>query len=825
MLEKISLVNAIGLLAFLIYLHLRHVNPASNLNCLSESMDHMGLKIQDFDILRIHVTSNDFEFRQNNTSLKRELRILNSASENKSEIVTNSYFFNPDEVKGGIGYLWKYLRYFNVNNNSLCSISTDPLPIYQHQITRNSIEISHKENKKDIQFLSKNISNTSSLLFSLIHSSFFNNNSSTSFILETILPDRIYLYSQEKGYLMLKSDTRDNLNLTNIHITILKSSSCFGSGIPTWVVHNIIGYDTLIMNWIISYIGGRGYLYNVQNREIFNLNLVSDSIKNRTKGITGAIAYKIGIVFTTVFLFFTTTTLVSFTLRETQERMLKFTYLLQYYIRHRLPYAPLVLTHVVESLVFVPIMVGILFFLFEFFSDQLLAFMVLSLVWMGEVFSVVSVRTLPSIRFFPRAFFLYFALFHIYFFSFPFGFSYVALFTTVMFLQHAMLHCLNRYELPALESGQVNAHRPRLTSGIIGWIQPGETSNNTSTSEILGSVTGYPSSLAMTLTAHVELSRQIQRSQLAAMMTPNSAVQGVGVNTMTIPTVPTSTPGTAPPPTNGALGNAAASAGHGSPLPSYNRGGNSTVPEGSPTRSRVSSSIHSSSPPRPSNAASVPINPSINQSVASSAWSTFWSGVPSAGSPPSSPYRANVGGSTTSRSPIEVLNGRKDRLDLDIIRNKSTSRRSLFEDDKGRSVYYHQSKVDSDSKVLSRHTNDLTRDQYKNEFLDRTSIHEFGSSTSSDDHLIVKSGLQERCNSAGAGDIVWPRTSGSRGCEGSRSSSYPTPMLKAHLPGNSKGASNVNVNGIGSKDDSNTLLDSSFTVFGSDLQDDDAELL
>ena len=114
---------------------------------------------------------------------------------------------------------------------------------------------------------------------------------------------------------------------------------------------------------------------------------------------------------------------------------------------------------------------------------------------------------------------------------------------------------------------------------------------------------------------------------------------------------------------------------------------------------------------------------------------------------------------------------------------------------------------------------------YKNEFLDRTSIHEFGSSTSSDDHLIVKSGLQERCNSAGAGDIVWQRTSGSRGCEGSRSSSYPTPMLKAHLPGNSKGASNVNVNGIGSKDDSNTLLDYSFTVFGSDLQDDDAELL
>ena len=114
------------------------------------------------------------------------------------------------------------------------------------------------------------------------------------------------------------------------------------------------------------------------------------------------VAFKTGVVFTTIFLFFTTTTLVSFTLRETQERMLKFTFLLQHHISHRIPYAPLVFTHVVESLVFVPIMVGILFFLFEFFSDQILAFMVLSVVWLSEVFSVVCLRTRQSIRLFPK---------------------------------------------------------------------------------------------------------------------------------------------------------------------------------------------------------------------------------------------------------------------------------------------------------------------------------------------------------------------------------------------------------------------------------------
>lgn len=47
---------------------------------------------------------------------------------------------------------------------------------------------------------------------------------------------------------------------------------------------------------------------------------------------------------------------------------------------------------------------GILFFLFEFFSDQLLAFMVLSVVWLCEVYSVVSVRTSMCIRFFPQVF-------------------------------------------------------------------------------------------------------------------------------------------------------------------------------------------------------------------------------------------------------------------------------------------------------------------------------------------------------------------------------------------------------------------------------------
>ena len=120
------------------------------------------------------------------------------------------------------------------------------------------------------------------------------------------------------------------------------------------------------------------------------------------------------------------------------------------------------MTHLTESLVFVPLMIGVLFFLFEFFLDQFLAFQVLSLVWTAEVYSTITLRTMISMRYFPRVFFAYFSLFHVYFFCFPFGYSYPALVTAVLFLLHAMFCFWNYCELPALNSGSITALRPRF---------------------------------------------------------------------------------------------------------------------------------------------------------------------------------------------------------------------------------------------------------------------------------------------------------------------------------------------------------------------------
>lgn len=74
---------------------------------------------------------------------------------------------------------------------------------------------------------------------------------------------------------------------------------------------------------------------------------------------------------------------------------------------------------------------------------------------------VRSLRTKQGIHFFPRIFYLLFSLFHFYYFSFPFGFSYLALFTSFGFMLHSMLFFWHRYELPAVFLGRVNPEHPR----------------------------------------------------------------------------------------------------------------------------------------------------------------------------------------------------------------------------------------------------------------------------------------------------------------------------------------------------------------------------
>ncbi|XP_008224597.1 PREDICTED: uncharacterized protein LOC103324328 [Prunus mume] len=258
-----------------------------------------------------------------------------------------------------------------------------------------------------------------------------------------------YLYTMEKGYFLLPESARAQHNIRSVNISISARHSCFGNRWQQLLINRFVGYDTILINSLLSS-PGQGYLYNFQTKEFFNLSYAQEPPKGPAR-FGDYLVTKCGVLMMSLFVFFTTTMSVSFTLRETQTRMLKFTVQLQHHARHQLPTFQLIFVHVIESLVFVPIMIGILFFLFEFYDDQLLAFMVLILVWLSELFTLISVRTPISMKFFPRFFLLYFLVFHIYFFSYAYGFSYLALSTAAAFMQHLILYFWNRFEVPTLQ--------------------------------------------------------------------------------------------------------------------------------------------------------------------------------------------------------------------------------------------------------------------------------------------------------------------------------------------------------------------------------------
>lgn len=254
-----------------------------------------------------------------------------------------------------------------------------------------------------------------------------------------------FYFSRHRGVLMLTQESGAyNRQFRILDLNLRTDMPCFGSNLPTTLLHFSKSYDVVVMNWAIQAFNGSGYLYDVQSRELFNLHYAASSLAKKGSDLSDMgrresyntnsqlildawkqvktaviipalkalyqwlgstfqfqppeslawlddwlvtlqasfpwiyffyqyVAIRAGVVFSTTFLFFISTTLINYILRETQERMLRFTFVLQYYITHRIPYHLLIATHVIGSLVFVPIIMGIYFFLFEFFSDQLVS--------------------------------------------------------------------------------------------------------------------------------------------------------------------------------------------------------------------------------------------------------------------------------------------------------------------------------------------------------------------------------------------------------------------------------------------------------------------
>lgn len=277
-----------------------------------------------------------------------------------------------------------------------------------------------------------------------------------------------FRFSRERGLLLLSNRSLAALNVTVDDVRLATRDPCFGDGVSQWVLERVVGYETVAINAFARMKGitmPYGYVLSMQSRRVLNLMHADPGLGTRGKHFmvrfTLKLMWKCGAVLTAAFIMCTTAALVSFTLKEVQMRMIKLTMDLQVIMRTQMGYGRVIIRYAMDALVFIPIIAGMLFFLFEFFDDQALAFSVLMLTWLCEFAASGSTRHWISRYYLPRLFFCYFGAFHVYFFSFPLGFSWLALITSVVFMLHAALAVWNHCELPLLrrEREREAAHR------------------------------------------------------------------------------------------------------------------------------------------------------------------------------------------------------------------------------------------------------------------------------------------------------------------------------------------------------------------------------
>lgn len=93
-----------------------------------------------------------------------------------------------------------------------------------------------------------------------------------------------------------------------------------------------------------------------------------------------------------------------------------------------------------------------------------------AMIW--EYYSMVFIRSALAVHFFPRVAFLYFVLYHFYFYSVPYGWFDIALIPLFMLMLHAMLYTILGLEAPNAARGVVNVECPREVYNKLSWQEP-----------------------------------------------------------------------------------------------------------------------------------------------------------------------------------------------------------------------------------------------------------------------------------------------------------------------------------------------------------------
>lgn len=87
----------------------------------------------------------------------------------------------------------------------------------------------------------------------------------------------VYSYARLKGYLMFPDQLHEKHNIRMLNVKMPLNSTCFQNLGP--VFKHVIGFDTIVINKLVLRFDGRGYLYNEQTKEFFNLNYVDNHFR------------------------------------------------------------------------------------------------------------------------------------------------------------------------------------------------------------------------------------------------------------------------------------------------------------------------------------------------------------------------------------------------------------------------------------------------------------------------------------------------------------------------------------------------------------------
>lgn len=89
-----------------------------------------------------------------------------------------------------------------------------------------------------------------------------------------------------------------------------------------------------------------------------------------------------------------------------------------------------------------------------------------ALMMVAEYYTMIYVRARQSIALFPKAFFLLFVLYHVYYYSYPAGFHMLALATTSAAMVLLMTACIRAFEIKAYYTGVINVDTPRCADNM-----------------------------------------------------------------------------------------------------------------------------------------------------------------------------------------------------------------------------------------------------------------------------------------------------------------------------------------------------------------------